>query len=97
MERRLTRSLEDRIVAGVCGGLGDYFGVEPVLVRLGWVLFTLVGGSGLLAYLIAWLVIPDELGRRAPMPVALLILLLLAPMAVGWLCAVTAMLMGFGH
>lgn len=61
--KRLYRSRKNRILAGVCGGLGEYFGIDPVIVRLAWVLFILMYGSGLLAYLIAWLIIPENPGK----------------------------------
>jgi phage shock protein C len=48
------------MLAGVCGGLAEYFSVDPTLVRLAAVIFTLAGGSGILAYLIAWIVVPEE-------------------------------------
>lgn len=54
---RLYRSRSDRILGGVCGGLGPYFDVDPVLIRLVFVLLAL-GGVGVLAYLILWLIIP---------------------------------------
>lgn len=57
---RLTRPRDDRVIAGVCGGVGRYFGVDPVLVRVATVVFVLLAGTGLLAYLIAWIVIPEE-------------------------------------
>lgn len=57
---RLTRSRDDRVIAGVAGGLGRHLGIDPVVVRLGFVVLTLAGGSGVLAYLVAWLVIPEE-------------------------------------
>lgn len=57
---RLVRPRDDRVVAGVASGLARYVGVDPALVRIVFVLLTVFGGSGLLAYLIAWLVIPDE-------------------------------------
>lgn len=57
---RLTRSRDDRVIAGVCGGLGRYLGVDPVLIRVATVIFVLLAGTGLLAYLIAWIVIPEE-------------------------------------
>ena len=47
--KRLTRSATDRKLAGVCGGIGEYFGVDPTMVRIGWVVFCLLGGSGVLA------------------------------------------------
>lgn len=56
---RLRRSRGDRIVAGVCGGLGVYFGVDALWFRLAVVALTFGGGSGLLLYLIAWVVIPE--------------------------------------
>lgn len=57
---RLRRSTDDRVIGGVCGGLGRYLGVDPVIVRIVVVVLALVGGSGVLAYLIAWIVIPDQ-------------------------------------
>ena len=59
--KRLYRSRTDRMVAGVAGGLGEYFGVDPTLVRLGWVLLLIPGGlPGLLPYLLCWMIIPRE-------------------------------------
>ena len=58
--KRLYRSRTDRKVAGVCGGLATYFGIDPVIPRLVWVVFALAAGTGLLAYIICWLVIPQE-------------------------------------
>ena len=60
MTRRLTRS-NDRIIAGVCSGIANYFEVDPLLVRLMWVFLTLISvGAGVLAYIIAWIVIPKK-------------------------------------
>lgn len=56
----LRRSTDDRVLGGVCGGLGRYFNVDPVWLRLGFVVFTLAGGAGILFYLIAWIVIPAQ-------------------------------------
>ncbi|HEX6207605.1 MAG TPA: PspC domain-containing protein [Actinomycetota bacterium] len=56
----LRRSRTDRIVGGVAGGLARYFGIDPILVRLGFILLTIAGGSGVLIYLIAWVIIPEE-------------------------------------
>lgn len=61
MQPRLMRSRTESILAGVCGGLGDYFGVDPVIVRLIFVLVTLTTGIGLVVYPVLWLVMP-----RAP-------------------------------
>jgi len=59
MQRRLHRSLTDRKLAGVCGGIAEYLGWDPTLVRVLWIVLTFLGGSGVLAYLILWLVMPD--------------------------------------
>lgn len=58
-KKRLYRSNERRI-AGVCGGIAEYFNIDPVLIRLLWLFFTLMGGSGILIYIIAWIVIPPR-------------------------------------
>lgn len=60
MEKRLYRSCHDRMLAGVCGGIAEYFHIDPTLVRLGWVLFTALGGSGILAYIILAIIVPSE-------------------------------------
>jgi phage shock protein C len=56
--RRLHRSGNDKIIAGVCGGIAEYFNVDPVLVRLLWVIGSLAWGAGFLAYIIAWIIMP---------------------------------------
>lgn len=60
MKKELRRSTTDRVFAGVCGGLGEYFGIDSNIVRVLWVLFALGGGSGLLVYIICALLIPEE-------------------------------------
>lgn len=60
MPRRLYRSQTNRMVAGVCGGIGDYLSIDPVFVRLFFVLLTLGQGAGVLVYLILWFVLPSE-------------------------------------
>lgn len=60
-DRRLYRSGRDRVLAGVAGGLGEYFDLDPVWFRIGFVVLALGGGSGILIYLLMWLLIP-----RAP-------------------------------
>ncbi len=60
MEKRLYKSNENKMLAGVCGGIAEYFNIDPTLVRLGWVLFSFLGGSGLLAYIISAIIIPAE-------------------------------------
>ena len=57
--KKLYRNTENKMLAGVCSGIADYFDIDPTLVRLGWVLFSLLGGTGLLAYIIAAIIIPD--------------------------------------
>ena len=59
-EKKLYKSSTDKKLAGVCGGIAEYFNIDSTLVRLGWVVFSLLGGSGLLAYIIAALVMPDR-------------------------------------
>jgi len=58
--RRLCRSRRDRKIAGVCGGLAEHLGIDPILPRILWVVLALGGGVGILAYLVCWLVIPQE-------------------------------------
>jgi phage shock protein C len=60
MPRRLYRSNKDRFLAGVCGGLAEYFDTDPLLMRIIFILLTLSGGLGILLYLIAWLIIPPK-------------------------------------
>lgn len=57
---RLVRPRDDRVVAGVASGIGRHIGVDPAPIRVAFVVLTLAGGSGVLVYLIAWLVIPEE-------------------------------------
>ncbi|MBA3264403.1 MAG: PspC domain-containing protein [Thermoleophilaceae bacterium] len=64
-QKRLTRSRTDRIIGGVCGGLGRYFNVDPIFFRIGAVALAFVGGAGLLLYLAALLLMPNE-GEPAP-------------------------------
>ena len=52
--------MTNKMIAGVCGGVAEYFGLDPALVRLGWIVFCALGGSGLLAYIIAAIVIPKS-------------------------------------
>jgi phage shock protein C len=58
--RRLVRRLDGRMVAGVCSGAADYFGIDVNLVRLGFVLASFFGFIGVLAYLAAWVILPEE-------------------------------------
>lgn len=58
--RRLFRSLRNKKIAGICGGLGDYFNIDPTIFRLLWIFLLLFYGTGILIYLILWIVIPQE-------------------------------------
>jgi len=58
--RRLYRSRDERMLAGVAGGLAEYFNIDPTIVRLLFVFFTLTGGPGAVAYLVMALVVPEE-------------------------------------
>jgi phage shock protein PspC (stress-responsive transcriptional regulator) len=71
-DRRLTRSRTDRMAGGVCGGLGEYFDVDPVIIRLAMAVFALAGGGGIAVYLVAWLIVPeaDAVATAAPAPYA---------------------------
>ena len=61
--KRLYKSSTDRKLAGVCAGIAEYFDIDPTVVRLAWVVFSLAGGSGVLVYIIAAIVIPDGTGN----------------------------------
>lgn len=58
MEKKLYKSNQSKMIDGVCGGIAEYFGIDPTVVRLIWALFSLMGGSGILAYIIAAIIIP---------------------------------------
>lgn len=60
MDNRLYRSMSDSMIAGVCGGLARYFGIDSTLVRLFFVLFSFAGGAGPVVYIILWIIIPRE-------------------------------------
>ncbi len=56
--KKLYRSRNERMIAGVCGGLAERFGIDPTIVRLLFVLFFFLGGSALLVYVVMWLIVP---------------------------------------
>ena len=60
MEKKLYKSSTNKKVAGVCGGIGEYFNIDPTLVRLGFVALSFMAGGGLLVYIIAAIIIPDK-------------------------------------
>ena len=66
---RLYRSTENKMIAGVCGGLAEFFGLDPTLVRLVFVVLALLGGHGLLVYLILWIIVPHRGDVRTDVPV----------------------------
>ena len=61
-EKKLMRSKKNKVIAGVCGGLGEYLNVDPTIIRLAVALFSAMGGSGLLLYVIAAIVMPEDPG-----------------------------------
>ena len=66
MDKRLHRSRTEKMVAGVCGGLAQYFNIDPTIVRLLWVVNTIMGGAGILLYVVLWIIVPLE--PPAPLP-----------------------------
>ena len=60
LNKRLYRSRKDQQIAGVCGGVADYLGVDPTLVRLLCVIFAFAGGPSLMIYAIMWAIVPEE-------------------------------------
>ncbi|MDT3696900.1 MAG: PspC domain-containing protein [Ignavibacterium sp.] len=60
MNKKLYRSVTDKMLGGVCGGIAEYFGIDPVIIRLTFVLAVIFGGSGILAYIILWIIIPQK-------------------------------------
>jgi len=58
--KRLYKTGNNKMIGGVCNGLAEYFDVDPTIIRLIWVIFIFCGGGGLLAYLIAWIILPDK-------------------------------------
>ncbi len=59
MQKKLYRSRNDRYIAGVCGGLAEYFGIDPTIVRIVFILAALIGGPGVILYIILALVMPE--------------------------------------
>ena len=60
MMKQLYKSNTNKKVAGVCGGIGEYFGIDPTIVRLGFVALSLLAGGGLAVYIIAAIIMPDK-------------------------------------
>ena len=59
MSKKLYKSNTNKMLEGVCGGIAEYFGIDPTIVRLAWMIFCALGGSGILAYIIAAIIIPS--------------------------------------
>ena len=73
--KKLNRFVEDRKIAGICGGLGEYFDLDPVFFRLFFLASLLFGGLGAVAYLILWIMVPEKTGPQGePRPVRRLVL-----------------------
>jgi len=85
--RLLRRRTSDRVLGGVAGGLGDYFNIDPLLVRIGFVGLMIFGGAGLVLYVAGWLLIPAE-GQDASSVEAVLGRLGLTPKRLGWIAVV---------
>ncbi len=66
--KKLTRSVLDKKIAGVCGGLAEYLDMDPTLVRLVWVMLAIFVGWGIIGYIIAWIVLPEQ-----PLPATALV------------------------
>lgn len=60
MKKKLYKSRTDKKIDGICGGIAEYFDVDSTIIRLAWVIFSLMGGSGILCYFIALLIIPER-------------------------------------
>ncbi|WP_408956141.1 PspC domain-containing protein [Natroniella sp. ANB-PHB2] len=58
--KRLYRNINDKMLAGVCSGIATYFDLDPSLIRLLWLFFTLIFGTGFLLYIVAWIIIPKK-------------------------------------
>lgn len=62
MSKKLYRSSNDHVIAGIAGGVGEYFGIDPNIVRLGLLLTMVFGGGGIVAYVVGWIIIPPQPG-----------------------------------
>lgn len=64
--KRLYRSTKDKIIAGLCGGIANYFNIDPVIIRLIMVVLFFISGWGILAYIIGWIIVPKESCKTNP-------------------------------
>ena len=60
MDRKLYRSRANRMIGGVCGGVGQYFNIDPTLIRILFIILVFLWGGGLILYLIMWILVPEE-------------------------------------
>ena len=60
MEKKLYKINEGKKICGVCGGIAEYFNIDPTLIRIGWTLLAVCGGSGVLAYIICAIIMPEK-------------------------------------
>ncbi len=60
MPKKLCRSATNQIIAGVCGGIGEYFNIDPTVVRVAWAILSLFAGTGIAAYIVAAILMPKE-------------------------------------
>ncbi|MFO8059591.1 MAG: PspC domain-containing protein [Bacillota bacterium] len=63
--KRLLRSRRERMLGGVCGGLAEYLAADPTVIRLVWVLLSLMWGAGIMLYLAAWIIVPEEYSHES--------------------------------
>jgi phage shock protein C len=69
MAKKLYRSKKNRKIAGVCGGIAEYFDIDPIIIRLITLILVLSAGGGLIAYIIGWIIVPEESDNPYPVPV----------------------------
>src|SRR4051812_6092989 len=95
VQKRLTRSSSDRVIAGVAGGFGRYLDIDPVVIRLILIVLAFFGGAGLIVYLAAWILVPDDeqdgegfdgsaVARRSGIALGVLVLTLVAAFSGFW-------------
>lgn len=69
MAKKFYRSKKDRVIAGVCGGMAEYFDIDPIIVRLIALSLVLSAGGGIIAYIIAWIAVPNEPEDQYPVSI----------------------------
>ena len=60
MEKKLYKSNQNKMICGVCGGIVEYFGIDPTIIRLAWAIFCVMGGAGIQAYILAAVIVPSN-------------------------------------